>query len=182
MPADHAPVATGHGPARGYKWPPFEAGNTASLQHGAHSPRVVQPVADALAAQVTTVAPWVAAEPFAATVAAWSWAEAQTAILRAHIDAVGILDDEGEPRGAVSWLDRCERRAERLRAELGLTPMALAKLLAALGSIDAGKVPEGLDALRQAGAQVRRDAEARTLGAGVDHGGHGTADQEGDPE
>ncbi len=37
---------TGHGgPARGYSWPPFEPGNTASLKHGLSSERRIAPLA-----------------------------------------------------------------------------------------------------------------------------------------
>jgi len=36
----------GHGgPARGYSWPPFEAGNEAALTHGATSERHIRPLA-----------------------------------------------------------------------------------------------------------------------------------------
>jgi len=34
--------------ARGYSWPPFEKGNTASLTHGARSPRMIEPLAEAI--------------------------------------------------------------------------------------------------------------------------------------
>jgi len=34
------------GAARGYSWPPFEAGNTAAMRSGAYSPRVAGPLAE----------------------------------------------------------------------------------------------------------------------------------------
>jgi phage terminase small subunit len=54
------------------------------------------------------------------------------------LDEHGPLDDEGVPRPATGLLATLERQAQSLRAELGLTPLALAKLLGALTSAPAG--------------------------------------------
>jgi hypothetical protein len=137
---------------------PFEPGNVASLRHGAFSPRVVQPVADQIAAQLPSVAPWAGGAAFAATVASWAHAEAQAAILRAFLDEHGLLDDDGEPRPATVLLERVEGRAAKLRTELGLTPLALVRLLGGLSGVDAEAASSGLAALKAQGRQIRQAA------------------------
>src|SRR5205085_725811 len=113
--------------ARGYSWPPFEPGHTITVKHGAKAERFVQPVADELAVWLAAVAPWTAQPAFRASVAAWSYSEAQATLLRSYVDAHGVLDDAGVPLPAVALLDRVETRAGRLRSELGLTPSSWAK-------------------------------------------------------
>lgn len=137
---------------------PFEPANTAAVKHGATSVRVVRPIADALAAELRSVAPWTAQGAFAASVAAWSWAEAQSVVLRAYIDDRGVLDGRGKPRPACALLDRVEVRAGRLRAELGLTPNAWANLVGRLGSADHEAAARGLDSLRAVGRELARSA------------------------
>jgi hypothetical protein len=154
------------GPRRGYSWPPFEVGNWAGLRHGATSPRVLQPLADRLAAGLGEVAPWASAAVFAGSVASWAWGEAQAHVLRVWLDEHGQVDDEGQPRPAVGMLAQVEGRLVNLRAQLGLTPLALAKLLAALSQVDGDKGAEGLAALRAAGAELRQAADQRMVEGG----------------
>ena len=154
-----APQHESAGPARRYSWPPFEPGNAAAMRHGATSPRVVGPIAERLAGELAESAPWTAGRSHAGTVSAWSHAEAQCAVLRAWLDEHGLLDGKGEPRPATTLLDKCEKRAANLRAELGLSPLALAKLLTAVSGLTAEAASTGLDALR---AEGRRIVEART--------------------
>jgi hypothetical protein len=155
---------TGHGgPARGYSWPSFAEGNFAALRHGARSPRVLQPIADQLAAGLVQVAPWTSAESFQGTVASWSWAEAQAVVLRAWLDEHGLVDDDGQPRNAAAMLERVEGRLAGLRAQLGLTPLALGRLLATLSQVDGDKGSQGLEALRRAGAELRAAADRRPV-------------------
>jgi hypothetical protein len=153
----------GHGPARGYTWPPFELGNLVALKHGAVSPRMLQPVADRLAEGLAQVAPWTAAAAFAGAVASWSWAEAQAIRLRCWLDEHGLVDDDGQPRPAVALLERIEGRLGGLRVQLGLTPLALGRLLATLSQVDGERGAEGLEALRRAGAELRAAADRRVL-------------------
>jgi len=157
----------GHGgPARGYSWPPFEPENTAALKHGARSPRVLQPIAEQLAAGLAQVAPWTSAASFQGAVASWGWAEAQAVVLRAYLEEHGLIDDDGQPRPAAGMLERVEGRLAGLRAQLGLTPLALGKLLATLSQVDGEKGQEGLEALRRAGAELRRAADLRMVEGG----------------
>jgi len=44
--------------ARNYSWPPFEAGNAAAVQHGAYSPRRVDPLAADILASVEPTVTW----------------------------------------------------------------------------------------------------------------------------
>jgi hypothetical protein len=152
------------GLARGYSWPPFQPGNLAALRHGARSPRILAPIADQLAAGLALFAPWTSAESFQGTVASWSWAEAQAVVLRAWLDEHGLVDDDDQPRPAVGMLERVETRLAALRGQLGLTPLALGKLLATLSQVDGDKGSQGLDALRRAGAELRAAADRRPVG------------------
>jgi hypothetical protein len=152
----------GHGgPGRGYSWPPFQPGNLDALKHGARSPRILAPIAEQLAGGLADLAPWTSAASFQGTVASWSWAEAQAVVLRAYLDEHGLVDDDGQPRPAAGMLERVEARLAGLRAQLGLTPLALGKLLATLSQVDGDKGAEGLEALRRVGAELRAAADRR---------------------
>jgi hypothetical protein len=120
-------------------------------------------VADRLAEGLGEVAPWVSAGAFAGSVASWAHAEAQAYVLRQYLDEHGLVDGEGQPRPAAGLLERVEGRLAGLRAQLGLTPLALGKLLATLSQVDAGKGEEGLEALRRAGAELRAAADQRVV-------------------
>jgi hypothetical protein len=120
---------------------------------------VLQPIADRLAEELGEVAPWASAAVFAGSVASWAWAEAQAVVLRAYLDEHGQVDDDGQLRPAAGMLERVEGRLAGLRAQLGLTPLALGKLLATLSQVDGEKGQEGLEALRRAGAELRRTAD-----------------------
>jgi hypothetical protein len=145
----------GHGPARGYKWPPFEPGNTWQLRHGARSARTVAPIAGRLADGLVEAAPWTAAPAFGPTVQAWAWAEAQCVLYRAWFDERGLVDEDGEPRPGLGRWDAAERRAASLRAELGLTPQSLGQLLARAASVaSAVNDQAALEALRLEGSRI----------------------------
>lgn len=145
------------GPARGYSWPPFEAGNFAAKRHGATSPRVVAPVAAELAEALIEAAPWCSGAAFSAEVESWSWAEARCRLLRVWLDERGFLDEDGVPRPALAELHRAESAAARGRQQLGLSPAAWAKLLSAFST--AGADAEGV--LEHLTAQGRKVLEAR---------------------
>jgi hypothetical protein len=149
-----------------YSWPPFESGNTAAMRHGAKSPRTVQPLADQFTAGLLEAAPWTGSPAFAPTVKAWAYSEAQAELLRAWIDEHGLVDEDGVPRGAVDFHDRVEKRAAKLRAELGLTPQSLGQLLrnAASVAVTTGDTAS-LDALKAEAQQVL-DVRMAELGAG----------------
>jgi hypothetical protein len=124
---------------------------------------VLQPVADRLAAGLGGVAPWTVAGAFAGSVASWAHAEAQAYLLRQYVDERGVLDEDGQPRPAVGMLERVELRLVGLRDRLGLTPLALGRLLATLSQVDGDRGEQGLEALRRAGAELRAAADQRVV-------------------
>ena len=141
--------------------PPFEEGNLAALRNGADSPRMVAPLAQALERALLVVAPWTARPEFAGARASLAWVEAQLVLVQAYLDEHGLIDADGQPRPPAVRLDRLEARASTLRSELGLTPLALAKLLAKLAvfaSADGDDV--GLEALRAEGRAIVAAHEA----------------------
>jgi hypothetical protein len=142
-------------PARGFSWPPFGPGNTVGLRHGANSTRMIAPIARALAEDLAAQAPWTASAGFVGVVASWAWAEAQAALLRGWIDEHGMLDDAGEDTGAVKALDRVERRLDKARDALGLSPQALGRLLQTAASVaTATGDTESLASLREEGRRI----------------------------
>lgn len=127
---------------------------------------MLQPISDQLAAGLAEVAPWTSAASFAGSVASWARGEAQAHVLRVWLDEHGQVDDEGQPRPAAGMLERVEGRLAGLRAQLGLTPLALGKLLATLSQVDSERGQEGLEALRAAGAELRQAADLRMVEGG----------------
>lgn len=150
-------------PSRGYTntHPPFETGNLVALKAGDRSPRIVAPLAATIAAELAEAAPWTTGSAFARTVESWAWSEAQCQLLRRWLDEHGLLDDDGVPRAASNRLDKLEGRAASLRAELGLSPLALARLLSSMSGIDVPALEAGYDALRSAGGALVDAARAR---------------------
>jgi hypothetical protein len=149
------------GPARGYSWPAFKDDNTVSLRHGAHSPRVLRPIADELARELVRVAPWTASPAYASELQAWAWSEARCRVLRAYEDEHGLLSDEGA--SAAGELHRAETRAASARANLGIGgPLALARVLGALSTTTGDS---GEDSLEQLRAEGRRIVEANATAA-----------------
>lgn len=141
-------------PARGYSWEQFKQGNAAALTHGARSPRVIDPIVAELVADLSTVAPWTARLAFAAEVSAWANAEARCRVLRHWADEHGVLSDEG--LAAAGELARAEARASSARDRLGLSPLALAKLLSTFATaVASGADDDGaLDRLKAEGAAI----------------------------
>ncbi len=163
------PFGPGHPdwrPPRGYSRPPFAPGHTLSLRHGVYSPRTWRPLADAIASELSNIAPWCNRPTYGSAVAAWARVEAQLQLVMAWLDEHGPLDADGHPRPAAALLARLESQAQSLRAELGLSPLSLARLLAAFTSTPAGTDDDALERLK---AEGRRLVEARAgqLGASV---------------
>ena len=144
---------------------PYKPGNWAALKYGAHSERQWRPLADALEAWVVLAAPWTAGEAFAPTRARWARAEAQAQLAADWLDQHGPLDAEGEAWPAHQVQARAEATAHKCVAELGLSPLGMARLLGSLSAIDAGTAADGLEQLKAAGQAIREGAEARAIGA-----------------
>lgn len=165
-------------PARGYSWPPFTHGNDAAAKSGADSERRLAPIVEELRAWAAEALPWASGRSMAPTVEAWAWVEARCRLYREWFDEHGHEDAEGQPLAGLERWDRAEVRAENLRAQLGVGPMALAKLLGALSTIDAPAAQQGLDALRAAGAEALAGARQRALAAAAPPDGDHQDDQE----
>lgn len=144
-------------PARGYSWPPFEAGNTAAVKHGIHSERAVVPLAEAILAEQRADPSWpefLNRPVYAAAVSAWARAEAMVQLYTEYIarqtpEAWSTEFTEGEEdvtgdgtkggdssrrsraRKTGPSLDqwrKLEAHASMLRTKLGLDPLARARL------------------------------------------------------
>lgn len=119
--------------------PPFNGppGNTLALQHGAYSPRVIDPLTAEIRASVLEdpATDYLAAARFAPAVWAWARAEAQVQVLTEYLakaaeaaeNGVGDLGQE-RVRSAYLLLHRAEARALSGRRQLGLDPLAAARL------------------------------------------------------
>jgi hypothetical protein len=131
------------GNARGWSWPPFEVGNTASMRSGAWSERKIAPLADAIAAELVETSPHLGAPAFVGAVRALARAEARLQLLLDWFDDVGPVDADGELRKGWTTVDRLERTAAGLRSELALTPRSLAAFAA---DASRGRLPAAEDA------------------------------------
>lgn len=158
--------------ARGYSWPPFEAGNEAALTHGAYSPRRVNPRAAEIRERLLAEAPWLAPPAFARSVDALARAEARVELLAEFIDEHGLLDDDGQPRSALAALEKAEKAAERLRSTMGLSPTSWAGLYRTLAAQTEEATTGGLAALKRTGAQIIEATTTRPaeITAGDDEG------------
>lgn len=160
--------------------PPFAEGNVQRLGSGYRSPRVYSSVATALVAGLTEQRADLRAFPEA--LASWGDAEARAALLRKHLDDIGLVDTTGEPRESLlRQLDRFERRASGARVQLGLDPRSEAELallraramregqltpqvdLTTLAEQGRAALNIGADPVREALEQTRAEAEAAEL-------------------
>ena len=132
---------TGKGPARGYSWEPFKAGNTAAVRHGADSEAQVVPLAQQIVERFTGSGfcpEYLRTMPqFTPAVQAWAKLEARARLLDDWL--AGMTPEEmTTPRKAGGsspveiWL-AAERAASRARERLGLDPASWAKLAKDLG-------------------------------------------------
>jgi hypothetical protein len=125
--------------------------------------RKVRPVAEEIARMLPEVAPWTARPAFDGALRSLAWVDAQVVLLRGWIDERGILGADGQPQPAAALLQRLETQASTLRAELGLSPQALAKLLGSLAKVaTAGGDNDGLAALRAEGQRIATARQATT--------------------
>jgi hypothetical protein len=147
-------------PARAYLWPPFEPGNMAHLTHGANSPRVVEAVARIVRDDVVAQAPWIVEPIFGDALARYCRAEARARLLSDHIFAVA--DEHGPakvPQRLWESAVASDTAASKAAAELGVTPLARARLAALTATAETGAA--SLAALQTKGAEIvaRRASE-----------------------
>lgn len=157
---------------------PFEPGNTAALQHGAFSPRFVDPLAADLVRLVLEdpQVGYLTAPAYRPALWAWARAEAQAQLLVEYLaragqesgDGVGDLDLD-RVRTAYLLLHRAESRADRSRARLGLDPLSRARLgkdVAQAKAADAAALMAELHRLEQQGQIHAVHAPGRAQEAG----------------
>jgi hypothetical protein len=115
-------------------------------------------LAEQLAADVLSVAPWLSRPAFRQAVSAWSVTEAKAALVDDWLDANGLLDSDGVPYPANALADRLHARAIVLRGQCGLDPVSFAKLLLTFSGVPGGE--DALEALRREGARLMAARDA----------------------
>lgn len=154
---------TGKGGRRGYSWPPFEPGNEVALTAGYRSPRRVDPIADALSAWVLSLdgLDHLREPRFVPAVAAWARAEAVVLLLSDYaagmaVEQATVPAKKGASSSPLEILRAWEETAARRRAQLGLDPMAAARLQRELVEANATARFAGLDQVREQGRLARQ--------------------------
>lgn len=144
-------------PARRYKWPDAELGNTIALRHGANSPRVVEPLADECRAFIEGIIEdedisYLKLPSFQIALdnLAWSWA--QTLKLRQW-----VLEHPEDMKGR-DQLERFEGRFDKRLAACGFYPLDGARLRQVLTSAAANQIDIAAEIER--GRQIRLQREA----------------------
>lgn len=146
-----------------YQWPDATPGNTIALKHGAHSPRLVEPRAQAILDEVLPEVTWWRPSDLPAA-RAWATTEARVQLIsewlaRAGGEAGGLLDGAGGVRSATVLLVRLEAQAANQRARLGLDPLARFKLGRDASAINVD--------VAQLMAELHRQPEAEGDGSGA---------------
>ncbi len=115
-------------PAAGV-WPPFAENNTASLVHGAESPRAIAGKAEEIHETLVQHAPWLNSAVFLPQVNRYLQAAAREQLIHDHI--MGLCTDVGAravPQRLWESATACARLAGQLANELGLSPCGHAEL------------------------------------------------------
>lgn len=113
-------------------------GNTWHLVHGADSPPVVEAVARIRHDEVVAQAPWLEQPIFADALHRYARAEARARLLSAHI--FRVADEQGAekvPQRLWEAAVASDNAASKAAAELGVTPLARARLAALTTSAEA---------------------------------------------
>ncbi len=132
----------------------FEEGNTLSLVHGANSPRVIEAVARIVRDDVVAQAPWIVEPIFSDALQRYCRAEARARLLSEHIFAV--IEEKGAGKVAQRLWESAvasDNAASKAAAEMGLTPLARARLAALTTGTAAGQA--SLEALAERGRAIR---------------------------
>jgi hypothetical protein len=152
----------GKGMARGYSWPPFEDGNTMALIHGADSPRVIEAVARIVRDDVVVQAPWILEPIFADALLRYCRAEARARLLSDHI--FNLAEGQGAHKVPIRLWESavaCDNAAARAAADLGVTPLARARLASLTATTEATNA--GLQDLAERGRAIRQRRDAALL-------------------
>ncbi len=157
-------VVTGVEASRRNLWPAYEKHNQAAVTHGVFRSgraELIDDEVNMIAEQTAVTFPWTA--PYGEERFAYARAIVDERAVRAYLDDVGMLDENHVERPAVRTLARFATIAASRRKDLGLNPMAHARLLALVSEVvrvhpdRAGALDDGLQALL---AQGRAALEA----------------------
>ena len=142
----------GSGPSSGPLARRAEPGNMDAVTVGAHSPRIVDPLALAYRDAMVDAVPGLSAPAFRMAVTARAKVEAQVHLYekalerKAEAGDGGVLDLDDPKVGAlVAALDRLRSTAMRMDDRLGLNPQALALLGGRLSEMRRGARAMGAD-------------------------------------
>ncbi len=117
--------------------PPFGV-DTSALKHGAHSERVVTPLAERTRSVLVAQGPWLGAEMFTDALDSLSRTAAKFALIHNYLHREGILDEKGRPRPAAMLPVSLRRASGGMPAERMRTgppsPSALARYTVACSS------------------------------------------------
>lgn len=126
-PAPPVSIVPAGGAPRGYSREPFKAGNLAAVKSGAYSPRIIEPLADEVYADLVEQHPRLRNPLYSIMVRDFARTLVRVERMEERL-ADGDLDAEGNPLpGSVSLL-RYRKHLMNLADRLGLTPLANAKL------------------------------------------------------
>ncbi|MDH3021556.1 hypothetical protein QEN41_16360 [Gordonia alkanivorans] len=114
-------------PARGYSWESFKPGNMAAVKSGAYSPRIVEPLADLVYADLLEQHPRLRNPLYAVMVRDFARTVVRVERMEERL-ADGDLDSDGNPLPGSASLLRQRTHLMHLADRLGLTPLANAKL------------------------------------------------------
>lgn len=116
-------------------WEQFKPENTAAVVHGGYSPRLIEPLAQRIVADLFAggeIPPYLNDPAFASQIRAWARAEAEVALVHEWLQGLPPEQRLTPPKPGtappVETWRKLEAHAANLRKDLGLTPMAKAKL------------------------------------------------------
>lgn len=133
----------------GYSYVPFEANNTAALKHGAHSERMITPLAAKIANDLRYKNEYLRNPKFEESVLEYARVAAQVDLLQAYVDKVGMYDRRGRIRNAEDFLLKKRKHLSNLASRLALNPLASAQFErdTAIGALELNSVDAWLDAM-----------------------------------
>lgn len=131
----------------------LQAGAKIALQHGARSPRVYSPLAEALIEATLEQRPDLCRYPD--LVSSWADNEAKAALVRVWLEEHGLFGQGTRPRAAINVLKLFDGAAARDRRELGLTPMSEITLTKLRAETVAAADLVSIEELRDIGRKTR---------------------------
>ncbi|HVV76332.1 MAG TPA: hypothetical protein VHC43_09880 [Mycobacteriales bacterium] len=150
-------------PARGYSWPPFQPGHELSLKSGAWSPKHVDPLALELLEEVASdpSTAYLGQPAFAGTLRLWAFAQARAELYAEWLAKLPFEEQVRAPKGSrnnrapIEIWRALATSAANLAAQLGLTPLARARLGRDVATAESAAA--AVDRVREAGREAREE-------------------------